>query len=285
MNYNTFNWNRFCKVVKKDARSIWQSMGTPIIIITLLPFALWLLWLVMGSVFGMGELPAIVPELRLLMILGCVSLVALMTPSRMYRTCNRQNEGMYFAMLPASKLEKYLSMVLFSFIVCPLICLLGSLVLDILLRLLPFGHYHQFFWQCTYLDVFWSPEFVNAEDMGAEGYTVFNMLFSPCRMAFWFLLSYVYQVSIFFFTNTIFKKHKVLLTFLSVWAIEFVLQLIMIPILGIVAINGSWVEAIFESSDPVSVMSTTLWIGVGITLALTALFFWWTARRLKKMSY
>ena len=75
----------------------------------------------------------------------------MVTPSRMYRTCNLQKEGIYYAMLPASKLEKYLSMLLFTIVVCPLLCFLGGMVLDYFLTLLPFGPYNKWLWQTDYL--------------------------------------------------------------------------------------------------------------------------------------
>ena len=118
---NTFDWTRFGKVVRKDFQSIWQNAGTTLLIITLLPILAWLLWWVVS---GFGDMEPIAPEVRWSFIFGSVMLAAMVTPSRMYRTCNIQKEGIYFAMLPASKLEKYLSMLLFSIVVCPLLCFL-----------------------------------------------------------------------------------------------------------------------------------------------------------------
>ena len=129
---NTFEWSRFCKVVRKDFSNIWQNAGTSLLIITLLPILAWLLW---WALSGIEEMPAIVPEVRWCFIAGSVLLAAIVSPSRMYRTCNLQKEGIYFAMLPASKLEKYLSMLLFTIVICPLLCFVGSMVLDYFLTL------------------------------------------------------------------------------------------------------------------------------------------------------
>ena len=134
---NTFEWSRFCKVVRKDFSNIWQNAGTSLLIITLLPIAAWLLWWAFSGLSD--EFPPIIPEIRWGMIVFSVGLAAIFAPSRMYRTCNLQKEGIYFAMLPASKLEKYLSMLLFTIVVCPLLCLLGGIVLDYFLTLLPIG--------------------------------------------------------------------------------------------------------------------------------------------------
>ena len=41
---NTFDWTRFCKVVRKDFNNIWRNAGTSLLIITLLPLGAWLFW-------------------------------------------------------------------------------------------------------------------------------------------------------------------------------------------------------------------------------------------------
>ena len=43
---NKFDWNRFCKVVKKDFCNLWPTFGTTMIVLASLPFAVWLLALV-----------------------------------------------------------------------------------------------------------------------------------------------------------------------------------------------------------------------------------------------
>ena len=109
---NTFDWNRFCKVVKKDFRNLWPMFGTTMIVLASLPFAVWLMALVIDRT------AIITPNVRVAMIMIFSSLAALMLPSRLYRTMNLRNEGIYYAMLPASKLEKFVSMLLFTFICC-----------------------------------------------------------------------------------------------------------------------------------------------------------------------
>ena len=130
---NTFDWNRFCKVVNKDFRNLWPTFGTTAIVLATLPFAVWLLSLVISRDF------VIDPNYRVTMIMGVSSLAAVMLPSRLYRTMNLRNEGIYYAMLPASKLEKFLSILLYTFVVAPVLVYLGSMVLDLVLRLMPAG--------------------------------------------------------------------------------------------------------------------------------------------------
>lgn len=286
MNKN-FEWSRFCKVVRKDFNNIWPQAGTTLLIITLLPIAIWLLWWV---IMGLSEdVPFIAPEVRWYMIAVVELLVCIVTPSRLYRTCNLQKEGIYFAMLPASKLEKYLSMLLFSILVCPLLCLVGGIVLDYFLTLLPFGPYSKWLWQTDYLAqgldgyrALVAGAFSNDE---VDTMRLLADVFTPGRIILISILNYLNSVALYMFTNTIFKKHKVLQTILWTMLINFALNIIATPIMGAVMMNGNWVEEIMNWSAPVSSLNAFFWISTAWNAVLTAVFFWWAGYRLKHMKY
>ena len=282
---NTFEWSRFCKVVRKDFSNIWQNAGTSLLIITLLPILAWLLW---WALSGIEEMPAIVPEVRWCFIAGSVFLAAIVSPSRMYRTANLQKEGIYFAMLPVSKMEKYLSMLLFTIVVCPLLCFLGGMVLDYLLTLLPFGPYRKWLWQTDYLadalDAYRglvSGVFPNVD----ESTMMLVQVFTPWKVVLYALLCHLSYVSLFLFTNTIFKKHKVLQTLLWTWLISFVLNIILTPIMGAMMLSGNWLQEFLESADPVRSLNTAYWAATAWSIVLTTVFFWWASYRLKHMKY
>ena len=282
---NTFDWTRFCKVVRKDFSNIWQNAGTSLLIITLLPILAWLLW---WALSGIEAVPAIAPEVRWCFIAGSVLLAAMVSPSRMYRTANLQKEGIYFAMLPASKLEKYLSMLLFTIVVCPLLCFLGGMVLDYFLTLLPFGPYNKWLWQTDYLadalDGYRglvSGAFPNVN----ENTLMLVQVFTPWKVVLYALLCHLSNVALFLFTNTIFKKHKVLQTLLWTWLISFVLNIVLTPIMGAMMIDGNWIEEFFETANPVRSFNIAYWAAVVWSVVLTTVFFWWASYRLKNMKY
>ena len=282
---NTFEWSRFCKVVRKDFSNIWQNAGTSLLIITLLPILAWLLW---WALSGIEEMPAIVPEVRWCFIAGSVMLAAIVSPSRMYRTCDLQKEGIYFAMLPASKLEKYLSMLLFTIVVCPLLCFLGGMVLDYFLTLLPFGPYNKWLWQTDYLadalDAyrgFVSGAFPNVD----ENTMMLVQVFTPWKVVLYALLCHLSYVALFLFTNTIFKKHKVLQTLLWTWLISFVLNIILTPVMGAMMLSGNWLQKFLETADPVRSLNIAYWAATAWSIVLTTVFFWWASYRLKHMKY
>ena len=271
---NTFDWTRFCAVVRKDFNNIWQHFGLTMLIITLLPLAAWLFWWGINSI---NYISPIVPEVRWYMIYGCLLLAMIMAPSRMYRTCNLPKEGIYFAMLPASKLEKYLSMILISIFVCPLIVLFGGIVLDLLLTLLPFGPYEHWIWESQIIgDVLYQPIVDDA---------VLGSFFSPGRLIPMTILSTISTGSIFLFTSTIFKKHKVLLTILWIWLIEFVFQILLIPVFGSLVLNPEWIEKLDNGINPIAFANNWYWIGIVLNIVFGGLFLWWAGYRLKRMKY
>lgn len=255
-------------------------------IITLLPVAVWLLWWVMS---GVSDVLSIAPEIRWIFIAGVVSLAAMVTPSRMFRISNLSREGVYYAMLPASKLEKYVSMLIMSVVVCPLVCFCGSMVIDYFLALLPFGPYSKWLWQTDYLaemlDHYRLVASGNAPGMEANEVRVLSEVLTPCRVVLGGVASYLSMVALFMFTNTIFKKHKFLQTVLWVVLINFVLNLIVTPIMFAMTIRGNWVESIMASSDPIGMLNTIFWISLAWELLLAVVFFGWAAYRLKNMKY
>lgn len=282
---NTFDWTRFCKVVRKDFNNIWRNAGTSLLIITLLPILAWLLW---WALSGVEEIPAIAPEVRWCFIAGSVLLAAMVSPSRMYRTANLQKEGIYFAMLPASKLEKYLSMLLFTIVVCPLLCFLGGMVLDYFLTLLPFGPYNKWLWQTDYLadalDGYRALVAGKFPDVNQDTMLLVQV-FTPWKVVLYALLCHLSYVALFLFTNTIFKKHKVLQTLLWTWLISFVLNLVLTPVMGAMMLSGNWLQEFLESADPVRSLNIAYWAATAWSIVLTTVFFWWANYRLKHMKY
>ena len=281
---NKFDWNRFCKVVNKDFRNMWPMFGTTMIILAVLPFAVWLFMTVLGV-----DVP-LDPAIRLLMIEAVAYIAAMMAPSRMYRTWNLRNEGIYYAMLPASKLEKYCSALLFSLIVCPLAVYLGSMVLDCFLTALPFGPWEDWLWQSKVgfpftLDMGSILGEMAASDYGSETFRVmyFGSLYN---ISCW--LGYIGTVMMFLFTATLFKRHKVLQTILWLYVINFVLSIVLIPVFMFLFGSTDFREWMIELPERMSTEQMVGWV-FGISIAfdvlLTVLFGWLSWRRLNRMAY
>ena len=278
---NKFEWNRFCKVVKKDFCNLWPTFGTTMIVLASLPFAVWLLALVIDRT------TIIEPNIRVVMIMLFSSFAALMLPSRLYRTMNLRNEGIYYAMLPASKLEKYISALFFSLIVCPLAVYLGGMALDVFLTALPFGPWQDWLWQSKVgFPFIFDMSFFDSLVADGEGAELFGYYGSWWVISCW--TGYISTVLMFFFTATLFKRHKVLQTILWLYVIEFAFSIVLIPVFVALFSNTDLMEGLYDyisSRDPQTLFN---WLFVGtnvLNVLLTALFGWLSWRRLNRMAY
>lgn len=269
---NTFDFNRFKKVVTKDFHSIIPQFGLTMLIIILIPMAIWLFCVVLGQ-NGPKSIPV---EVRWIEIFGVIMLSAIMAPSRLYRTCNIPKQGIYFAMLPASKLEKFLSMVLFCFIVCPLLALAGSVVLDCFIKILPFGPYNEWLWQ--------QGTWLNNNDVRSLFYGTYGsdyimeVLTSPLL----WISSCLTTVVVFFFTTTIFKSHKILKTILWCWLFGFVVEIVATPLM---VNSAEWIANLLTKYSMEQILAVVFWGNIILNFVFTALVLWWTSVRLKRMKY
>lgn len=263
---NSFDWNRFGKLLRRDFRAIWPNFGLTMLIITILPLAAWLL------VLSIDVDEAIAPEYRWLMFIwGCTVFTSMMAPSRLYKTSNLPNRGIHFAMLPASKREKFWSMIFYCMIVCPAMVFVGGVLFDCLLSALPFGPYKQWLFETSsYFD-------------GKNMWQVMSHTFLEIGMpvaygVFVVLVSYLFVSSVFFFTATLFRKHKVLLTLISIWLLNFVLTLFLMPILInhhdfiVDIITGPFYHGL-------------MWGYMIFIAVVSLLLLWWSGHRLKNMKY
>lgn len=123
------NTRRFGKLLAYDTHLMWRRMGVFMLVIMTIP-ALTVLFPKLTDLSPD-------PNTRIAPILIAVAIVSALTPVILYGDCNLKDDGITFAMRPASKFEKFLSMILFSFVVCPAITLIGCTIIDTILWLIP----------------------------------------------------------------------------------------------------------------------------------------------------
>ncbi len=270
---NTFSFDRFKLVLAKDANDFRNRFGVTLLIVTLLPILVWIFGTVVVNI-GMRSTASISPEPRILFIFGLPIIAAILAPSRIYKMVNQKKNGVMYAMLPASKMEKYLSMLFYCIVVTPILCLIGGLILDtFLVAVFPFGIYSGYFWQARVMDYF------SLSSTLFYGVSYFGILAEQ-------LLGFMLTVAIFIFTNTIFKKQKTLKTIGSLMLIYFVFTMfILTAVFSSVSIhNIEWVKELILSFNQnwfyvVYVLYYCFFVG------FIGLVFWGTYYRLKKMTY
>ncbi len=244
---NTFNINRFSKLLAFDGRKYLRNFGLTLAILCGLNLVLWLLTLIFG--FNMPTLP------RYGMIWLAVVLGSIMVPAKAFGDINLPREGVRFAMLPVSNLEKYLSYALFC-LLTPVIILFGSWAIDSLLTLLPLGgfdHYIRHFSFNGIMDDFFMEIGELAEqDLSGEDFGDFQTIMSMFGPAYHYaiILSFLFTAGIFMLGNLFFKTHKTGKTLAVTIGVSYVLSMIMQFML---LSNGSSLLVNHESIDLVSI--------------------------------
>lgn len=263
-----FELNRFNKVVVRDLHNTYSLFGMSMLIIMLIPAFVWILGLaVQDSVVEVFN--------RRNFIHLAVVLTAAISSMKIYNSCNLVGKGNYFAMLPASLCEKFTSMVLYCFVVCPLVVFVGSVAVDTILTLLPFGPYKEFLWQVPD----WMRN-VNTLDGNISGFGYFVLM----------AIKIFGVASLFMLANTIFKKNKFIKTILWLMVIAFALILIIAPIMNHIDWPNYW-DLVIKIGEWLKIKSQEqlahvfYWSQIFLDALLTFIFSFITYRRLKKMQY
>ena len=218
---NTFDINRFGSLLAYDGRKYLRNFGITLAILCGLNIVLWLLTLLFN--FTMPTLP------RWGIIYLALFLGIIMVPAKAFGDINLPREGVRFAMLPVSNLEKYLSYVLFC-LLTPVAIVLGSWAIDSLLTLLPFGgfeHYIKHFGILGMMQDF-VVEIGALNDTGVvqgEDIDILHM-FGP-NYNWSLIIGTIFSVGIFMFGNLLFKTHKTAKTLACMIGISYVVSLLM----------------------------------------------------------
>lgn len=266
---NTFDWNRFGKLLVHNLKTFFPKPYLTLLLLAICPVFLWAKAILFGT-------PDCFASERWALYLFGLYIIAILAPSGRYGKVNLPNRGIGFAMLPASKLEKYLGMIFITLIFCPVLYLTATIAFDTLLWLIPFGPFNE--------PLFQRNELIATTPEEAKGI---------CLVIIGFVLQYISTHATFFFTNTIFKRHKILYTFVSLWVLFLILMTIIVPILFQVGVyHESWVEARInawvgnmsqESED--KVMTLILSIGIALEAIYSIVLYVWSWFRIKKARY
>lgn len=142
---NTFDIQRFGIMLRHDVRRFSPSYGVvgPMIISLVLFVPLMTF---IDGVTGMMDVDA---SYRLAMMTLITLFEAASLPIQLYANTDRKkrNSGIYYAMLPASKLEKYLSIAVLSLVLVPVAVMTVNVAIDTILVAVHAPYYSQYLWQ------------------------------------------------------------------------------------------------------------------------------------------
>lgn len=268
---NTFSFERFGKVLAMDFKNYIRNYGISLIVLCSLPIALWILSLIFGTesgTIGRGSL------------LVCIVFVAcILAPSKVYGKANLTREGVAFAMLPASALEKFFSMFIFCAIVTPIVCLFGGWAIDSLLTLTPFGGFKEF------VNMFAASQLCEIDEV--EGAIQPAAFITPFKVWFAIISGLLIWSAVFMLGNMIFKKRKAGKTLACYLGISYVIS----TLISVILLNNeSLIKRLsITSSDDASaiehyVTNAMNWgSSISVVLLLVVLFF--VYRKIKTQKY
>ena len=240
---NTFNFDRFCKVVSLDVKRYINQFGLTFLILCALPIVLWLLTLVFG--FTMPRIA------RFGVAYIAVFLSAILVPSKAFGHINLQREGVSFAMLPASSLEKFLSIAIIC-ILTPVLVMACSYGIDSLLVLLPFGGFDDFIsggfmkTMKDFLDGLMAGADALDEADAIAKMSVMEMFDSMASSEeLYMFISMFFTVGLFLLGNSLFKTHKTAKTFAVMLGVSYAISMIMQTIL----LSGDYMTTLQDIVD------------------------------------
>ena len=137
----TFDIIRFVKLVRHDVRSCPKE------------YALGGLWMAVAFAPTMVLSQQFVVHdqvgtfYRFTLMVSMIAFYSMIVPKSIYPNVGKKKRGIYFAMLPAAKAEKHLSMATVSMVVTPMVLLAVGLAVDMLLTAVHLPGYDRYFWQ------------------------------------------------------------------------------------------------------------------------------------------
>lgn len=141
---NTFNFNRFGKYFVYDLKRQWKNIGMLMLIFALFPIIFYMLYMFFAALFNGGLMKIFIglvidgpAEETRFGVFAVMSIIFVMLfPSRAYGEITDKAKGSEWLMLPASRLEKFTSMMLISLIVIPLVYIVVYFLSDALVCML-----------------------------------------------------------------------------------------------------------------------------------------------------
>ena len=276
---NTFDFNRFKNLLLKDGKMYIRNFGTSLIVWCCLNAIFWIFNLLFGTSSD--------PGFRFGMLCTWTALAMMMVPSKVYGNVNLSREGVGFAMLPTSSLEKFISMFLYCAIVTPVVVFFGGYLVDALLSVFPFGGFEKPIHLYTLNELAAmannSEGVVQAGDMELS----FTDVFPIGVMRTSIYVGIVQWAAIFMLGNMLFKKHKAGKTFVCYMGISYVLS----TLFGLAFITSGrlqqWMETLqsYPESEIIRIAHNGMIWGMILGIIITGVLLYFTYRKIKTQKY
>ena len=276
---NNFSFNRFKNLLLKDGKMYIRNFGTAIIVFCCLNAIFWIFNLLFKSTSVSG--------FRFGMLCTWTALAMMMVPEKVYGKANLSREGVGFAMLPASSLEKFLSMFIYCAIVTPVVVFFGGYLVDALLSLFPFGGFEKPIHLYTINEVVHMMDNSEGVVQSSNMELSFGDVFPVGVIRTLFYVGIVQWAAIFMLGNMLFKKRKAGKTFACYLGISYLLS----TVFGLTVISNNRLEEWLESFADLSEMEMMrvahngmIWSMVFVII-ITGVLLYFTYRKIKTQKY
>lgn len=272
---NTFKISRFGKYFVYDLKRQWKNIGMLMLIFSLFPIIFYMIYMFFAAMFDGGlmkifiglEIDGPAGGTRFGVFAVMSTIFVMLFPSRAYGEITNKEKGSEWLMLPASRLEKFTSMMLISLIVIPLVYVVVYFLSDAFVCLLDKS--------CG--DSLMS--FRINKEIGSSDFAI------PAN-GFWILASSIVENAIVFLLGgLIFKKWKVVGTVLVLFA----LQIVFSGLLSVFITNadldwwGNWfADWTIRHADSIDIwLNAFINLWLLLILAICGTWSWFRIKRLQ----
>lgn len=272
---NNFNFGRFGKYFVYDLKRQWKNIGMLVLTFALSPIIFYMIYMFFAAMFDGGlmkifiglEIDGPAGGTRFGVFAVMSTIFVMLFPSRAYGEITNKEKGSEWLMLPASRLEKFTSMMLISLIVIPLVYVVVYFLSDAFVCLLDKS--------CG--DSLMS--FRINKEIGSSDFVI------PAN-GFWILASSIVgNAIVFLLGGLIFKKWKVVGTVLVLFA----LQMVFSGLLSVFITNadlewwGNWfADWTIRHADSIDIwLNAFINLWLLLILAICGTWSWFRIKRLQ----
>ena len=276
---NTFSFNRFKNLLLKDGKMYIRNYGTSLIVWCSLNAIYWIFNLLFGS--------ETMPPIRFGMLCTWTALAMMMVPSKVYGNANLSREGVGFAMMPASSLEKFVSMFVYCAVVTPIVVFFGGYLIDAFLSVFPFGGFEKPIRLYSLNEIIRMANdtegVVNAGDFELSIEQVFPI--GVMRTSLY--VGIIQWAAIFMLGNMLFKKHKAGKTIACYLGIGYLLSMIFGQVFLTNGRLERWITKIGYMPIEQKLQLYHNWMvgGMIFGIIITGVLLYFTYRKIKTQKY
>ncbi|MGN1232048.1 MAG: hypothetical protein ACI4UJ_01205 [Candidatus Cryptobacteroides sp.] len=239
---NTFSFQRFWRFFLYDMKRWATSYGPSFLIMCLMPLVLFAITMTISLVFTQEVAhPALVARAMVLAITA--SLLFITYPSHVYGFLTDKNSGSSYLMIPASKLEKFASMMLNVLVVVPAVFFAIYLGTDALLCLIDPNCGNTLLRSAGEAVTFLST--LGGSMEGPEQFISINF--------FYVYLCFGISILYYLLGAVLFKKHKILYPILILFGLNMLLSLVLGGLISLGLFDGfdfeKWILSIVNDGN------------------------------------